>query len=76
MGTVSQERLGTLSDASSSGEPTSAAALIQTARALPTNVDAVRENIERERELPIDLVDALGAAGMFSLWLPKSLAAS
>jgi indole-3-acetate monooxygenase len=72
MGTSSQERLGTLSDVSSSGEPTtSAAALIQTARALATNVDAVRESVDRERALPVDLVDALGAAGMFSLWLPN-----
>ena len=70
---TSQERLGTHSDVSSSGEPTpGAAALIQTARALATKVDAVRENLDRERALPIDLVDPLGAAGMFSLWLPKS----
>jgi indole-3-acetate monooxygenase len=73
MGTVSQERSGTPSDASASGEPTGAVALIQTARALATHVDAVRENIERERTLPVDLVGALGAAGLFSLWLPESL---
>ncbi len=74
MGASSPERLGTLSDVSPSREPTtSVAALIQTARALATKVDAVRENLDRERALPIDLVDPLGAAGMFSLWLPKSL---
>jgi alkylation response protein AidB-like acyl-CoA dehydrogenase len=55
------------------GKPTRAMKLIRAARELAPMVDAVRQAIERKRELPPDLIDALGAAGMFSLWLPTSL---
>lgn len=69
----SHERLATQTGAGMLCEPASVASLIQAACALAPKVDAARESIERERSLPIDLVNALGAAGAFSLWLPKSL---
>jgi alkylation response protein AidB-like acyl-CoA dehydrogenase len=52
---------------------TQSARLIQAARDLAPKVETVRDAIERDRELPAELVNAMGAAGMFSLWLPKSL---
>lgn len=49
------------------------ATLGRAARGLAPQIMAAREAVERERELPAALVEALGAAGMFALWLPKSL---
>jgi alkylation response protein AidB-like acyl-CoA dehydrogenase len=47
--------------------------LIRAARDLAPAINAVRDTVERQRELPPALVDALGGAGMFSLLLPMSL---
>jgi indole-3-acetate monooxygenase len=59
-----------------SATQTAAGSLIEAARALAPKVDAARESIERERALPVDLVEALGTAGAFSLWLPQSFGGS
>lgn len=55
------------------GGPTHAMRLIRAARDLAPAINAVRDTVERQRELPPALVDALGGAGMFSLLLPMSL---
>jgi alkylation response protein AidB-like acyl-CoA dehydrogenase len=71
--TNSSEQSGRQGDVGSAGNPTPAATLIQAARELAPTIDSVRHVIERQRELPASLVDAMGAVGMFSLWLPASL---
>jgi alkylation response protein AidB-like acyl-CoA dehydrogenase len=53
--------------------PPCATDLVSAAIGLAPRIDAVRETIERERALPHDLIDALGSAGLFSLWLPNAL---
>ena len=55
------------------GRPMTVATLVQAAKNLAPDIDVVRDVIERDRELPPDLVATMRAAGMFSLWLPKSL---
>src|SRR5215831_13250142 len=47
--------------------------LITTARALQPLLRACRDKIESSRELPRALVDALDAAGLFRLYLPRAL---
>jgi indole-3-acetate monooxygenase len=49
-----------------------AAGLIRAARALAPTIKAARVDIERERQLPRALVEAIGDAGLFALWLPKA----
>jgi alkylation response protein AidB-like acyl-CoA dehydrogenase len=53
--------------------PTHAERLIQAARNLAPKVESLREGIERDRRLPATLVDLMGAAGLFSAWLPRAL---
>jgi indole-3-acetate monooxygenase len=53
--------------------PADAASLLQAARELAPKIDGARPEIERDRQIPAELVDAMGAAGLFSLWLPKAL---
>jgi indole-3-acetate monooxygenase len=53
--------------------PADAASLLQAARELAPKIDGARPDIERDRQIPAELVDAMGAAGLFSLWLPKAL---
>ena len=48
-------------------------ALLKAAGDLAPKIDAVRDVIERERALPAGLVDAMRAAGLFALWLSKTL---
>jgi alkylation response protein AidB-like acyl-CoA dehydrogenase len=74
--TSSLEQSDRRTGAGTAGTPTDAATLIRAARELAPTIDAVRQAIERQRELPASLVDAMGAAGMFSLWLPTSLGGS
>jgi alkylation response protein AidB-like acyl-CoA dehydrogenase len=71
--TSSSEQFGCRSDGALAGEPRSTVPLIQAARELAPTIEAARQAIERQRELPPSLVGAMGAAGMFSLWLPVSL---
>src|SRR5262249_57898518 len=47
--------------------------LIATARALHPLLRACRDEIESSRELPRALVDAVDAAGLFRLYLPRAL---
>jgi indole-3-acetate monooxygenase len=70
------EQFGRPRDAGLAEKPTNVATLIRAARELAPTIDAVRQDIERQRELPPGLVDAMGAAGMFSLLLPTSLGGS
>ena len=46
--------------------------LIEAAHALGPTIKAMRDEIERERRLPMRLVDALQKQGFFNLWLPKA----
>ena len=46
--------------------------LIRAARELAPMIEAARADIERERQLPRILVEAIGDAGLFALWLPKA----
>jgi alkylation response protein AidB-like acyl-CoA dehydrogenase len=71
--TSSSTQSGHRPGAGLAGKPTHAATLIRAARELAPTIDAVRQAIERQRELPPGLIDAMGTAGMFSLWLPTSL---
>jgi len=53
--------------------PADAASLLQAARELAPKIDEARPDIERDRQIPAELVDAMAAAGLFSLWVPKAL---
>src|SRR6186997_3242435 len=43
------------------------------ARALAPRIEAAASGIERERELPADIVGALHEAGLFRMLLPRSV---
>ena len=73
MATVLSTTCSAAMDTGQGEKPNCVVALVQAARELAPTIDAAREAIERDRGLPPVLVDAMGAAGMFSLWLPKSL---
>jgi alkylation response protein AidB-like acyl-CoA dehydrogenase len=49
------------------------AALIEAARALAPRVREARDEIEQGRRLPVSLVEAMREAGLFRVWLPRSL---
>lgn len=51
----------------------SAEHFLQAANGLAPTILAEREMIEQARELPSSLVETMRQAGLFSLWLPKSL---
>ncbi len=46
---------------------------LRVAESMVPRILAARGVIERERKLPPDLAGAMGKAGFFSLWLPKSM---
>src|SRR5262245_63804232 len=50
-----------------------AGSFIEAARALKSEIDAVRDELDRQRRLPPALVEAMRSAGLFSLWLPQTL---
>src|SRR5215475_2635104 len=47
--------------------------LLATARRLEPMVAALRPQFDQDRQLPRALVDALHAAGLFRMWLPRAL---
>jgi alkylation response protein AidB-like acyl-CoA dehydrogenase len=53
--------------------PCEAETLVEAARGLGSSIEAAAEQIERERQLPAELVDALLEAGLFTMLLPASL---
>jgi indole-3-acetate monooxygenase len=55
------------------GRPTDAEGFVAAARALAPTIRAQRAEIERERSLPAQLVKQMADAGLFSLWLARSL---
>jgi indole-3-acetate monooxygenase len=57
---------GSMSDISS-------APFIEAAKELAPQIKASSDEIERSRRLPLDLVDAMARAGLFRLWIPRSL---
>lgn len=46
---------------------------VRAARAIAPRARALRDETERQRRLPPPLVDALVAAGLFRLWVPREL---
>jgi indole-3-acetate monooxygenase len=47
--------------------------LIEAVRRLKPEIDAIRDDLDRRRRLPVALVEAMRTAGIFSLWLPRTL---
>ncbi len=43
------------------------------ARGLEPMVQSLRDRFDRDRQLPRELVTAVGAAGIFGMWLPRAL---
>src|ERR1700729_1855577 len=56
-----------------SGRPVDAEGFVAAARALAPTIRAQRAEIERDRSLPAPLVKQMADAGLFSLWLARSL---
>src|SRR3954452_24443821 len=50
-----------------------AATLLTAARGLAPLVDSVRDRFDADRTLPDTLVDAMHAAGLFRMWVPRAL---
>jgi alkylation response protein AidB-like acyl-CoA dehydrogenase len=55
------------------GRPKDAQGFLDAARKLAPTIRALRGDIERDRSLPAPLVKQMAGAGLFSLWLARSL---
>jgi indole-3-acetate monooxygenase len=55
------------------GRPKDAEGFLEAARKLAPTIRALRSDIERDRSLPAPLVKQMADAGLFSLWLARSL---
>jgi indole-3-acetate monooxygenase len=51
----------------------SSSPFIEAAKGLALQIRAAADEIERERRLPLPLVEAMAEAGLFRLWVPRSL---
>jgi len=72
MPTNLREKLAFRADTGPSKRLVDAVSLIEAARELAPKIEAARADIERDRQIPRTLVDAIGDAGLFGLWLPKA----
>ena len=52
---------------------TASSAFIDAAIGLAPQIRECAEEIEQSRRLPLPLVDAIARAGMFRLWIPRTL---
>src|SRR5438445_13814796 len=50
-----------------------ASSFIDAARELAPQIQALTEEIEQSRRLPLPLIEAMAQAGLFRLWIPRAL---